>query len=55
MTSAIGTAAGLFSTYTPAQIAALKGNDPLRQQFISLGGLLGSYNEGAIGPGHCSE
>ena len=55
VTSAIGTAAGLFSTYTPAQIAALKGNDPLRQQFISLGGLLGSYNEGAIGPGHCSE
>ena len=43
----------LFNTYTPAQIAVLRGSDPLRQQFISLAGILGQYNEGYIGPGHC--
>ncbi|OGU69308.1 MAG: hypothetical protein A2W30_04335 [Ignavibacteria bacterium RBG_16_36_9] len=43
----------LFNNYTPAQIAALKGNNPTRQQFISLAGILGNYNEGIIGPGHC--
>lgn len=43
----------LFQTYTPAQIAALKGSNALRQKFISLAGILGSYNEGYIGPGHC--
>jgi len=43
----------LFNTYTPAQIAALRGSNPLRQQFISLAGILGNYNEGIIGPGHC--
>jgi len=45
----------LFNTYTPAQIAVLRGSDPLRQQFISLAGILGQYNEGFIGPGHCDE
>lgn len=53
--AAITSATTLFNTYTPAQIGALKGNDPVRQQFISLAGTLGSYNEGAIGPGHCDE
>ena len=43
----------LFDTYTPANIATLKGNNPIRQQFISLAGILGNYNEGIIGPGHC--
>jgi hypothetical protein len=51
VTNAIATATSVFDTYTPAQIGALK----LRQQFISLAGTLASYNEGAIGPGHCDE
>ncbi len=67
----------LFETYTPEEIAALKGksaaslstarlrsrttsrprngNDDLRQQFIYLAGILGDYNEGYVGPGHCSD
>jgi VCBS repeat-containing protein len=53
--TALNSATSLFGTYTPAQIAALKGNNPVRQQFISLAGILGSYNQGQIGPGHCSE
>lgn len=59
VSTAITLAEGLFGdpapAYTPAQIDALKGSDPLRQLFISLAGTLGSYNEGSIGPGHCSE
>ena len=27
----------------------------VRKQFIALAGILGSYNEGLIGPGHCDE
>lgn len=53
--SAIASATSLFQTYTPAQIGALKGSNALRQQFVSLAGTLGSYNEGAVGPGHCDE
>jgi hypothetical protein len=53
--TALNQAKALFQTYTPAQIAALKGNSALRAQFVSLAGTLGSYNEGLIGPGHCSE
>lgn len=53
--TAINTAVTLFNTYTPAQIGALKANSAIRQQFISLAGTLGSYNEGTIGPGHCDE
>lgn len=50
-------ATALFGTYTPAQIAALKGKagNEVRAQFISLAGILGSYNEGDLGPGHCDE
>jgi hypothetical protein len=54
--SATMTAAeGLLKTYTPAQVAALKGNNQYRKQFIDLAGFLGDYNEGLIGPGHCDE
>ena len=53
--SALAWATNFFNTYTPAQIGALKGNDPLRQAAIGAGGTLDSYNSGAIGPGHCSE
>jgi hypothetical protein len=45
----------LFGTYTPAQIAALRGNSPIRAQFTSLAGILDGYNNGLTGPGHCSE
>ena len=55
VTSAISTATTLFATYTPAQIGALSGSNALRKQFVALAGTLGSYNEGAIGPGHCDE
>ena len=55
--AAITTAETLFSTLanTPAAIGALKGNSPLRKQFITAAGTLGAYNEGTIGPGHCTE
>jgi hypothetical protein len=56
-TSVIGSemdaAKALFETYTPRQIASLRGRDALRRQFIALAGVLASYNEGDIGPGHC--
>lgn len=55
VTNAIASATSLFNTYTPTQIGALKGNNSLRQQFLSLAGTLASYNEGAIGPGHCDD
>lgn len=45
----------LFAAYSPEDIAALKGNNPIRQQFIELASVLGSYNEGVIGPGHCGD
>lgn len=50
---ALDDAEDLFNNYTPEDIAALKGNNALRQEFIALAGILGSYNEGQIGPGHC--
>jgi len=55
--SALASATTLFETYTPDEIAALKGNTgkELRAQFVELAGVLGSYNEGLIGPGHCTE
>jgi hypothetical protein len=45
----------LLNTYTPAQVAALRGNSPVRGQFINLASTLDSYNDGLTGPGHCSE
>ena len=45
----------LFNTYTPDQIAALKGKNSVRQQFVSLAEILDDYNNGLSGPGHCSE
>ncbi len=40
---------------TPATIGKLKGSDPKRAEWVRLAGILGSYNTGEIGPGHCSE
>ena len=50
-------ATDLFNTWTPEQTAELKGKNgkDLRAEFIELAGILGSYNEGEIGPGHCDE
>jgi len=45
----------LFETYTPKYIEGLNGNDPLRQQFLSLKSTLEQYNSGMIGPGMCQE
>ena len=55
--AAIDAAEDLFMEYTPAEVAAAKGKGgkELRAQFTSLAGLLASYNEGLIGPGHCDE
>jgi hypothetical protein len=44
---------GLFQTYIPAQVGALKGSNAVRQDFITQAGILGDYNTGASGPGHC--
>ena len=40
-------ATALFSDYTPAQIGEMKGNDPVRKEFIHLSGDLGNYPSGA--------
>lgn len=55
--AAIAAAEVLFMEYTPAEVAAAKGKGgkELRAQFTTLAGLLASYNEGLIGPGHCDE
>lgn len=47
----------LLNDYTEAEINALKGKDAkeIRQQFTELAGILAAYNEGEIGPGHCSD
>ena len=55
ITSELAAAHTLFQSYTPAAIGALRGNNPLRAQFIALAGKLDQYNNGIIGPGHCSE
>lgn len=42
----------LLSTKTPAQVAVDKS---LKRQFTTLATLLDQYNNGLVGPGHCSE
>lgn len=53
--AAMAAAKTIFLTYTPAQIGALAKNSALRAQIIALAGTLDEYNNGLIGPGHCSE
>ena len=48
-------ATDLFEMYTPEEIGALRGNDPIRQEFIGLKSMFAQYNGGEIGPGHCEE
>ncbi len=44
----------IFSTYTPAQIGALRGNNPLRQEILAIAARLDQYNNGGLGPEHCN-
>lgn len=53
VSDAFAAATVLFETYTPAQIAALRGNDATRAEFVRLAGILDDYNNGITGPGHC--
>jgi hypothetical protein len=53
--SAWNEATTLFQAWTPAQIAAQKGNQQPRKRMLELAGLLDMYNNGLLGPGHCSE
>lgn len=50
-------ATALLEKYTPAQIGALKGKTgtEIRNQFVELASILDKYNNGLIGPGHCSD
>ena len=42
-----------FQTYTPSQIAALKGSATVRAQAISWAATLAAYNEGRLNVSHC--
>ena len=53
--SAYSAAEGLFTDYTPEYMNDLSKKDELRAQFIALASLLDDYNNGLVGPGHCSE
>jgi len=47
-------ATGLFELYTPEEIGSRQ-NRELRAQFLAIASMLDDYNNGLIGPGHCSE
>jgi len=49
--AAIAWAETFFGAYGPSSQLSKE----VRQQAIATAGVLGSYNEGLIGPGHCSE
>lgn len=49
----LASAHALFSTYTPAQVAALAKTSAVRAQFLALATTLDNYNNGVTGPGHC--
>ena len=55
--AAFDEATALLGTYTPDELAGLKGKagKETRAQFIALAEILDAYNNGLIGPGHCSE
>lgn len=40
---------------TPQEAKKLKGNNPDRKDAMEAAGTLADYNEGEIGPGHCTE
>lgn len=49
----LAAALALFHTYTPAQVADLKGKD--RKEWTDLASTLDDFNNGIIGPGKCDE
>jgi hypothetical protein len=49
--TALNFAQTFFNAYTPASNLS----KTVRQDAVSAAGTLGSYNEGLIGPGHCSQ
>jgi hypothetical protein len=51
--AAMASAENLLSTYTPAQVAGLKG--AAKKVWTDQASILDQYNNGRIGPGHCSE
>ena len=51
--AALGTAWDFF--IDPANAPGDSWSDATHTQLVQWGGLFGSYNEGLIGPGHCSE
>ena len=55
VSSELASAAALFAIWTPAEIGALRGNNSLRKEFLSLASALDDYNQGIIGPGHCDS
>jgi hypothetical protein len=54
VSDSINLAESLFNKYTPQQISKLKESDNLRRQFMATASKLENYNNGYIGPGHCS-
>jgi hypothetical protein len=54
---AFAAATAVLEAYTPAQIGSLKGKSAteLRSKILALASILDEYNNGLIGPGHCSE
>jgi hypothetical protein len=55
--AAFDAATVLFTQYAPGEVSGAKGRNgkALRDQFITLATTLDNYNNGLIGPGHCSE
>lgn len=45
----------IFESHSPAQIGSLRPKADLRILILSLASTLDGYNNGLIGPGHCSE
>lgn len=50
---AFGPIEAFFQTYTPAQVAAMKGNNATRQQALAWATLLDQYNNGLLNVPHC--
>jgi hypothetical protein len=50
-------AAAIFNEHTPDDLSKLKGKNgkALRAEILALATILDDYNNGLIGPGHCSE
>ena len=51
----MGAVETFFQTYTPAQIAALKGSAPVRAQALAWAATLDDYNNGRLNVSHCGS